>query len=944
MDKHRSVQTSASSWTAEVPSPVSALLGSCVVIPCSFNYPEPEKKSSEVTGIWAPKNFEKIYHPDRCTVLQDYKDRTQLVGDLQVKNCSLRIDPLHQSDTGPFHFRIEVKDSFKYSYVDNTVSIDIKVLPEPPTLSVSEEVRVGELFTASCSVSHSCPTDPPVLTWSHSATPTVQSQQLPKGQWEVTSSLTFAPTVADHNKSLSCRAAYRGGKKAESYRTLNVKYAPLDVRVERESTLQEGDSVELRCSSDGNPAAHSYQWHSPSGALLSQGQTYRLERVSRHTGALYCTAINTEGQGPSSQVQLDVIYPPEIKVGSACFSNISTVTCLCIVESVPLSDVRWFLPDGVLSSTKVDRHQSVIIATLQGSLGFADYTLCHANNSEGNTTQAFKLPKKDTTRTVHVSKAFLFLVPVLFMSAWRLTRKCRKSHDGCMQPQHATTTRDIAMANGRCDSYETVQTSASSWTAEVPSQVSALLGSCVVIPCSFNYPEPEKKSSEVTGIWAEKTLEKIYHPDRSSVLQDYKERTQLVGDLQVKNCSLRIDPLHQSDTGPFHFRVEIKDYEKYSYVDNTVSIDIKRLPEPPTLSVSEEVRVGELFTASCSVSHSCPTDPPVLTWSHSATPTVQSQQLSKGQWEVTSSLTFAPTVADHKKSLRCRAAYRGGKKAESSRTLNVKYAPLDVRVERESTLQEGDSVELRCSSDGNPAAHSYQWHSPSGALLSQGQTYRLERVSRHTGPLYCTAINTEGQGRSSQVKLNVIYPPEIKVGSACFSNISTVTCLCIVESVPLSDVRWFLPDGVLSSTKVDRHQSVIIATLQGSLGFADYTLCHANNSEGNTTQAFKLPKKDMTWTVQGSIAVSAFLVPVLFMSAWRLTRKCRKSHDGQHATTTQDIAMVTAKATVSDDSAAIQENINNGVPGNQYVYGNMEADGRCDSYENVMCEDIYANV
>lgn len=120
-----------------------------------------------------------------------------------------------------------------------------------------------------------------------------------------------------------------------------------------------------------------------------------------------------------------------------------------------------------------------------------------------------------------------------------------------------------------------VQSSASSWTAEVPSTVSALLGSCVVVPCSFNYPEPEKKSSEVTGIWAQKNQDRIYHPDRSSVLQDYKDRTQLVGDLQVKNCSLRIDPLHQSDTGPFHFRVEIKDYNMYSYADNAVYIDIK---------------------------------------------------------------------------------------------------------------------------------------------------------------------------------------------------------------------------------------------------------------------------------------------------------------------------------------------------------------------------------
>uniref|UniRef100_A0A673XGP5 Ig-like domain-containing protein n=1 Tax=Salmo trutta TaxID=8032 RepID=A0A673XGP5_SALTR len=181
----------ASSWTAEVPNSVSGLRGSPIVIPCSFNYLEPEKKPSEFTGIWFKDNNEVIYHPDSSNIIQDYKGRTELVGDLRLKNCSLRIDPLHCSDKGPFTFRIEIKGHDKYLYKDNTVSI-----------AVSSK---GGL-SAFCSVSHFCLSDYPLLTWSHSGIPSVQSQQLTNGQWKVTSSLTFNPSSTDHNQSLVCTA------------------------------------------------------------------------------------------------------------------------------------------------------------------------------------------------------------------------------------------------------------------------------------------------------------------------------------------------------------------------------------------------------------------------------------------------------------------------------------------------------------------------------------------------------------------------------------------------------------------------------------------------------------------------------------------------------------------------------------------------------------------
>ncbi|KAK6326601.1 hypothetical protein J4Q44_G00022460 [Coregonus suidteri] len=492
---------------------------------------------------------------------------------------------------------------------------------------------------------------------------------------------------------------------------------------------------------------------------------------------------------------------------------------------------------------------------------------------------------------------------------------------------------------------------ASSWTAEVPSSVSGLQGSCIVIPCSFNYPEPKITPSELTGIWFKGAYKVIYHPDSSSVIKDYKGRTGLVGDLRQKNCSLRIDPLRHSDKGPFTFRIEIKDHSKASYKDDTVSIAVSSSPDPPSLSVREEVKVGEEVSASCSVSHSCPSDPPLLTWSHSGTPSIQSQQQTNGQWEVTSSLTIRSTIADNNQPLVCTAAYRGGKTVRSSKTLNVKYAPVDVKVEGVSSVKEGDSVELRCSSDSNPAVHSYRWHNSRGPLPTMGPTITLENVTRLTEALYCTAINTEGQGQSSSLKLSVEYPPVIKVGSACTSDSSMITCLCIVDSEPPGTVEWSLPAGPLPSTRVEMHGSVTMVTLQRALGFSETVHCNASNTQGNATLSFTVPTNDKMFMLYVSIGIAALVVVVILiiMSACLSTKKGGRSHSNQPITSMQD--MDAAKGASSDPSPSRKEQkdssseIHTNYYTNDQLYGNIEAEEDGDPFECDGGDDgVYANV
>ncbi|XP_014056917.1 sialoadhesin isoform X1 [Salmo salar] len=481
---------------------------------------------------------------------------------------------------------------------------------------------------------------------------------------------------------------------------------------------------------------------------------------------------------------------------------------------------------------------------------------------------------------------------------------------------------------------------ASSWTAEVPSSVSGLQGSCIVIPCSFNYPEPKINPSEFTGIWFKDTYEVIYHPDSSNAITDYRGRTELVGNLRQKNCSLRIDPLHHSDKGPFTFRIEIKDYNKASYTKHRVSIAVSSSPDPPSLSVREEVKVGEVVSASCSVSHSCPSDPPLLTWSHSGTPSIQSRQQTNSQWEETLTLTFRSSIADNNQPLVCTAAYKGGMTVSSSKTINVKYAPVDVMVEGVSSVKEGDTVELRCSSDSNPAAHSYRWHNSRGPLPTTGPTLTLENVTRLTEALYCTAINTEGQVPSSPLNLNVEYPPEIKVGSACTSDISMVTCLCIVDSEPPSTVEWSLPAGHLPSTRVEMHGSVAMVTLKRALGFSETVHCHANNTQGNATLSFTVPTNDKMFMLYVSIGITAFVVVIILipMSACLLTKKGGRSHSDQPVTSMQD--MDAAKCASSDPSTLRKKQkdtsseINTNYYTNDHLYSNMEAeeDDPCECY------------
>ncbi|XP_030249186.1 uncharacterized protein LOC115567089 isoform X1 [Sparus aurata] len=206
--------------------------------------------------------------------------------------------------------------------------------------------------------------------------------------------------------------------------------------------------------------------------------------------------------------------------------------------------------------------------------------------------------------------------------------------------------------------------------ADVPFRFTALTRSCVVIPCTFQYPEHVPLTR---GIWSKKTGGVIFHKGQSRVLDHFKGRTKILGDLSKGNCTLEIDNIKSFDNGPFCFHAE-RGNDKYRFNNSCVFIVMKASPATPVMTpVPTEVDAGSTITVSCSVMHTCSSHPPEFSWSVSnVTSKVTDTSTEQGIWERTSTITFMVTGRDGVHSLTCTATFWRGKQQASSVELTVK--------------------------------------------------------------------------------------------------------------------------------------------------------------------------------------------------------------------------------------------------------------------------------
>ncbi|XP_056142156.1 myelin-associated glycoprotein-like [Lampris incognitus] len=214
------------------------------------------------------------------------------------------------------------------------------------------------------------------------------------------------------------------------------------------------------------------------------------------------------------------------------------------------------------------------------------------------------------------------------------------------------------------------------WRADVVEKLDTLIGSCVVVPCTFTYPGEKLPSSKLRGIWhfLNDRMKNIYHPDNLNVMENFRGRTELVGRLGDGNCTLKMVDVKDHDNGPFCFRVEIPEKDKFSYVEHCARLTILPHPPKPTLTFSKKVIQGHPYSAVCSVIHTCPSHMPTITWSKSSSdePLEAHKYHGSGNWETQSILTFIPEESDDHSEIICTVRFYGGMNSSQTFQLFVK--------------------------------------------------------------------------------------------------------------------------------------------------------------------------------------------------------------------------------------------------------------------------------
>ncbi|XP_050439437.1 opioid-binding protein/cell adhesion molecule homolog isoform X2 [Adelges cooleyi] len=189
--------------------------------------------------------------------------------------------------------------------------------------------------------------------------------------------------------------------------TLHVLIPPRIVGVTSNGKVcvKSGMSVTLECNATGNPKP-TITWIRkndmlPCGKDSATGSTYTVNNVRRtHDGVYICSASNNIGEPVTEQIDLKVMYPPDVKPEYAIvFSAEGRETeIVCIIHAEPDAEVLWYkdtlqldMNEWRIMEFKGNRY-TLRIRKVQNT-DFGNYS-CVADNGLGRTRRFVELSGK----------------------------------------------------------------------------------------------------------------------------------------------------------------------------------------------------------------------------------------------------------------------------------------------------------------------------------------------------------------------------------------------------------------------------------------------------------------------------------------------------------------------------------------------------------------------
>ncbi|KAM6361127.1 sialoadhesin [Alca torda] len=385
-----------------------------------------------------------------------------------------------------------------------------------------------------------------------------------------------------------------------------------------------------------------------------------------------------------------------------------------------------------------------------------------------------------------------------------------------------------------------------SWGVTYPESLQGVRGSCVVIPCTLSYPSNVAAGDGIVAIWykdydTQKVL--VYHSAAQEVDARFRGRAQLLGDPAARNCTLLLRGVTPEDSGPYRFRFEIVNGDRWSAARD-VMLSVSDTLEHPSTATSEEQTEGQTSTLECSTPYVCPLGDVALRWEgYNPQVSTLSGQVQLDTSGVGHHLTLTTSFSwkDHSKKLLCEVSY-GSRKVTGEVVLRVRHAPKDTQVSVNPSMQNirvGDTVSLTCEvSSSYPPVSAYHWYKD-GVAVGSEQILTLRGIRREDyGQYHCKAENTIGAGVAPAVTLYV-FSAEISVSPAAEVQEGTATTLsCDVPGREGQDLNytWYKNSAWL---KEGTAHTLLFHRIAAS--DAGYYSCKVMNDRGSdTSQAISL--------------------------------------------------------------------------------------------------------
>nr|XP_020663122.1 sialic acid-binding Ig-like lectin 13 isoform X1 [Pogona vitticeps] len=316
-------------YTIHAPDTVSVQEGLCVIIPCNFMYDTNAASSgSPLYGYWYEEGKWTEERPavatnNKMKPIEDYaRGRFNLSEEVENGNCSLIIRDAKETDEKKYFFRMEKEPDAKFSYIrPKYVQPFVNVTKlENPKIQMPGNLRAGHQVNITCIAPESCALKRPHVSWKglpdqvKTGTRVTQANNFK----DHISVFSFIPSAADDGQELTCQVTYGEEGQDPLYRNetvyLNVSYAPQKLRINAEVirsntslqnytnhvrlTVEECDTVVLRCEMEGNPLPIVTWQKIPQSSRFNEtlDDELRLTNVTmQDEGEYECQAQNTEG-------------------------------------------------------------------------------------------------------------------------------------------------------------------------------------------------------------------------------------------------------------------------------------------------------------------------------------------------------------------------------------------------------------------------------------------------------------------------------------------------------------------------------------------------------------------------------------------------------------------------------------------------------------------------